>query len=69
MIKGFGRGAKYGPNHTSPFIEHFSRKDHITNEKGQRKIQTAIGEYDELLIMAKNRNYGGSFMSQELWLS
>ena len=28
-------------------------KDHVTNEEVHRKIQAAIGEYDELLTMVK----------------
>ena len=30
-------------------------KDHVTNEEVRRKIQAAIGEYDELLILVKKR--------------
>ena len=30
-------------------------KDHVTNEEVRRKIQAAIGEFDELLILAKKR--------------
>ena len=30
-------------------------KDHVTNEEVRRKIQTAIGEYDELLTLVKKR--------------
>ena len=30
-------------------------KDHVTNEEVRRKIQTAIGEYDELLTLIKKR--------------
>ena len=32
-----------------------SYKDHVTNEEVRRKIQAAIGEYDELLILVKKR--------------
>ena len=32
-----------------------SYKDHVTNEEVCRKIQAAIGEYDELLILVKKR--------------
>ena len=32
-----------------------SYKDNVTNEEVRRKIQTAIGEYDELLILVKKR--------------
>ena len=34
---------------------NISYKDHVTNEEVRRKIQTAIGEYDELLILVKKR--------------
>ena len=30
-------------------------KNHVTNEEVHRKIQAAIGEYDELLILVKKR--------------
>ena len=30
-------------------------KDHVTNEEVRRKIQAAIGEYDELLTLVKKR--------------
>ena len=30
-------------------------KDHITNEEVRRKIQAAIGEYDEFLTLVKKR--------------
>ena len=30
-------------------------KDHVTNEEVRRKIQAAIGEYDELLTLIKKR--------------
>ena len=30
-------------------------KDHATNEEVRRKVQAAIGEYDELLTLVKNR--------------
>ena len=32
-----------------------SYKDRVTNEEVRRKIQTAIGEYDELLTQVKKR--------------
>ena len=32
---------------------NISYKDHVTNEEVSRKIQTAIGEYDELLTLVK----------------
>ena len=34
---------------------HISYKDHVTNEEVCRKIQAAVGEYDELLTLVKNR--------------
>ena len=34
---------------------NISYKDHVTNEEVRRKLQTAIGEYDELLTLAKKR--------------
>ena len=34
---------------------NISYKDHISNEEVRRKIQTAIGEYDELLTLVKKR--------------
>ena len=34
---------------------NISYKDHVTNEEVCRKIQTAIGEYDELLTLVKKR--------------
>ena len=30
-------------------------KDHVTNEEVRRKIQAAIGEYDEVLTLVKKR--------------
>ena len=30
-------------------------KDHVTNEEVRRKVQAAIGEYDELLTLIKKR--------------
>ena len=30
-------------------------KDHVTNEEVRRKIQAAIGDYDELLTLVKKR--------------
>ena len=35
------------------FMYHFA--DHVTNEEVRRKIQAAIGEYDELLTLVKKR--------------
>ena len=34
---------------------NISYKDHATNEEIRRKIQTAIGEYDELLTLVRKR--------------
>ena len=34
---------------------NISYKDHVTNEEVRRKIQAAIGEYDELLTLVKER--------------
>ena len=34
---------------------NISYKDHVTNEDVSRKIQVAIGEYDELLILVKKQ--------------
>ena len=34
---------------------NISYKDHVTNEEIGRKIQAAIGEYDELLTLVKER--------------
>ena len=34
---------------------NISYKDHVTNEEVRRKIQTAIGEYEELLTLVKKR--------------
>ena len=34
---------------------NISYKDHVTNEEVRRKIQAAIGEYDELLALVKKR--------------
>ena len=34
---------------------NISYKDHVTNEEVRRKIQIAIGEYDELLTLVKKR--------------
>ena len=34
---------------------NISYKDHVTNEEVRRKIQAAIGEYDELLTVVKKR--------------
>ena len=32
---------------------NISYKDHVINKQGPRKIQAAIGEYDELLTLVK----------------
>ena len=37
---------------------NISYKDHVTNEEARRKIQAAIGEYDELLTLVKKRKLG-----------
>ena len=37
------------------WLLNISYKDHVTNEEVRRKIQTAIGEYDELLTLVKKR--------------
>ena len=37
---------------------NISYKDHVTNEEIRRKIQAAIGEYDELLTLVKKRKQG-----------
>ena len=34
---------------------NISYKDHVTNEEVRRKIQAAIGEYDEFLTLVKKR--------------
>ena len=34
---------------------NISYKDHVTNEEVRRKIQAAIGEFDELLTLVKKR--------------
>ena len=34
---------------------NISYKDHVTSEEDRRKIQAAIGEYDELLTLVKKR--------------
>ena len=34
---------------------NISYKDHVTNEEVRRKIQAAIGKYDELLTLVKKR--------------
>ena len=36
-------------------IPNISYKDHVPNDEFRRKIQGAIGEYDELLTMVKKR--------------
>ena len=36
-------------------LSNISYKDHVTNEEVRRKIQAAIGEYDELLTLVKKR--------------
>ena len=34
---------------------NISYKDHVTNEEVRRKIQAAVGKYDELLTLVKKR--------------
>ena len=34
---------------------NISYKDHVSNEEVRRKIQAAIGEYDELLTLVKKK--------------
>ena len=36
-------------------LSDISYKDHVTNEEVRRKIQAAIGEYDETLTLVKKR--------------
>ena len=36
-------------------LPSISYKDHVTNEEVRRKIQAAIGGYDELLTLVKKR--------------
>ena len=36
-------------------LVNVSYKDHVTNKEVRRKILAAIGEYDELLTLVKNR--------------
>ena len=38
-----------------PGLLNILYKDHVTNEAVRRKIQAAIGEYDELLTLVKKR--------------
>ena len=38
---------------------NISYKDHVTNEEVRRKIQAAIGEYDELLTLVKGKRKRG----------
>ena len=48
---------------------NISYKNHVTNEEVRRKIQAAIGEYDELLILVKKRKlkwFGHASMSSGL---
>ena len=42
---------------------NISYKDHVTNEEVRRKIQAAIGEYDELLTLVKKEWTGMDFAS------
>ena len=41
---------------------HISYKDNITNEIVCKKIQAAIGPYEDILITVKKRSYDGSDM-------
>ena len=41
---------------------NISYKDHVTNEEVRRKIQAAIGEYDELLTLVKKRKQEMTFI-------
>ena len=36
-------------------LQNILYKDHVTNEDARRKIQAAIGKYDELLTLIKKR--------------
>ena len=38
-----------------PRLLNISYKDHVTNKEFRRKIQAAIGEYDELIAMIRKR--------------
>ena len=38
-----------------PGLSNISYTDHVTNKEVRRKIQTAFGEYDELLTLVKKR--------------
>ena len=42
---------------------NISYKDHVTNEEVRRKIQAAIGEYDELLV----KNPGQETKAKMVW--
>ena len=41
---------------------HISYKDHITNEIVCKKIQAAIGPYEDILTTVKKGSYDGSEM-------
>ena len=43
-----------------------SYKDQATSEEVRRKIQAAIGEFDELLAWSRNESQDGLVMSQGL---
>ena len=45
---------------------NISYKDHVANEDSRRKIQAAIGKYDERLTLVKKRELGCFDMSQGL---
>ena len=38
-----------------------SYKDHVTNEEFRRKIQAAVGEYDDRLLKKRNPRWFGHF--------
>ena len=49
---------------------NISYKDHVTNEEVRRKIQAAIGEYDELLTLVKERKLRWfGHVSRSFWFS
>ena len=48
---------------------NISYKDHVTNEEVRRKIQAAIGEYDELLTLIKKRKLRCLAMFLVFWFS
>ena len=48
---------------------NISHKDHVTNEEVCRKIQAAIGEYDELLTLVKKRKLRWFGHVKDFWFS